>query len=348
MKVRPRTYKSGKTAWVMDARQDGKRFQFVLKGARNKGEAEAIAAALWAKAHRAKAGLERQRGEELTVGEWFKRDLSAGWRRARTVESYDCAFRQVTQEVGGQRLLSSLGTGDIEAAKAAWAARGAGNVTINGYLRIWRASMNRARAQGVEVGAAHFVFLPHVERVRRFLTAGEVKRMVNDPMHPRGDVAVMRNVRECIAFAAASGLRRSEQAGVTWDDVSDDRGKVLVFTAKGGAQGTRRHVWQPIGSAATRVLKDKWARGERFGSVFPCVPDGRTIKKVARRAGVKWWRHVRWHDLRHFYAMRLLEIGATVHEVAELMRHTTPTLVLMVYGGAREVRTQSLGALVDW
>lgn len=121
----------------------------------------------------------------------------------------------------------------------------------------------------------------------------------------------------------ATGLRVSELAGLDVDDV--DRGERTVrVTGKGGKE---RIV--PYGSKASRAL-EKWLarrggatgplflnrRGTRLGvrSIFDIV------RSRARRVGLE--RRVTPHTLRHTFATHLLDGGADLRMIQELLGHS--------------------------
>ncbi|TME80734.1 MAG: tyrosine recombinase, partial [Chloroflexi bacterium] len=172
--------------------------------------------------------------------------------------------------------------------------------------------------------------LPHVlsiEEVERLLEAsgpGEV------PAGPPRDAAVRD--RALLELLYASGLRISEALRLDREDLSTDGGFVRVI----GKGDKERLV--PVGEVAlswletylTEVrpawLRDGMARG---GALF-LTPRGlrlarqqawSALKRAARRAGLD--ERITPHTLRHSFATHLLEGGADLRVVQELLGHAS-------------------------
>ncbi len=131
----------------------------------------------------------------------------------------------------------------------------------------------------------------------------------------------------------ATGARVSEVLGLVVDDVVGlEDGTFIKVTGKGNKQ---RIV--PVGSAAREAVEAYLVRGR------PALSKGKThalflnkrggalsrqsawtvIKEAAGRAGVD--KHISPHTLRHSFATHLLEGGADVRTVQELLGHASVT-----------------------
>jgi integrase/recombinase XerD len=131
-----------------------------------------------------------------------------------------------------------------------------------------------------------------------------------------------------LEFAYASGVRVSELAGLKVRDVDLQEGIAMVF----GKGAKERLV--PIGRSAQRALdiylretRPGLARQDGQGVVFlnaqgrPLSRMGiwKILRKHVRRAGVK--KRVTPHTLRHCFATHLLEGGADLAAVQEMLGH---------------------------
>lgn len=125
--------------------------------------------------------------------------------------------------------------------------------------------------------------------------------------------------RMMILLAAFAGLRVHEIAKIRGEDI-DRYGATLTVTGKGNR--THRLPLNPDLLAAM----EGWPQ---FGYWFPNYsvergpvnPSavGMSIRRTMERAGV----HATAHQLRHWYATSLLDNGADIRIVQELMRHAT-------------------------
>ena len=126
----------------------------------------------------------------------------------------------------------------------------------------------------------------------------------------------------------SSGLRVSELTGLNWRDIDDEVGMVLVRSGKGNKD---RMV--PIGEPALDALK-AWRRAmpkawELDGPVITNLRGGRLTPRaveniLARRivtAGLV--TSITPHGLRHCFATHLLDSGADLRSIQEMLGHAS-------------------------
>ena len=154
----------------------------------------------------------------------------------------------------------------------------------------------------------------------------------NDPLHTRD--------RALVELLYAAGLRVSELVGLDWDDL-DLSGRVVRVVGKGGKE---RMV--PFGRPATEALRawaDAWegvrARAAAAGGaaidqaepVFLHHRGGRLSARSVRRVLDRYVRatdvpaDLHPHTLRHSFATHLLEGGADLRAIQELLGHSSLT-----------------------
>lgn len=124
------------------------------------------------------------------------------------------------------------------------------------------------------------------------------------------------------------GLRVSEACAVPVCDVDWSTGVVRVQRGKGGKPRT-----SAVGATGLAVLENWRAERAKLGlRVGPlcCTLDGRPVatkyaremvKRVARRAGID--HRVHPHALRHAFAAELVQEGASVVMVRDLLGHSS-------------------------
>lgn len=169
--------------------------------------------------------------------------------------------------------------------------------------------------------------------------------------------AAGRRDRALLEFLYSTGARIGEAVGLDVDDVSIDprpEGPAVVRLSGTGAK--ERLV--PLGSHAARAVEAYLVQGRPdltvkgtggVGALFLNLRGGRLsrqsawsiLKAATERAGVE--REVSPHTLRHSFATHLIEGGADVRVVQELLGHasvtTTQVYTLVTADALREVCT---------
>jgi site-specific recombinase XerD len=141
--------------------------------------------------------------------------------------------------------------------------------------------------------------------------------------------AVVRRDRAVLELLYGSGLRVGEVAGLSVDRVDLDRGRVLVLGK--GAKEREVPMSDYAVSAVRDYLHDGRARmaGEDTRSLFfnrrKKTFSERDIRAMVEQYGerVLPGRRVTPHTLRHSYATHLLEGGADIRAVQELLGHAS-------------------------
>ena len=183
----------------------------------------------------------------------------------------------------------------------------------------------------------------------RPLPVEDVRRLLEAP--DEGSPAGLRD-RAILELLYGSGLRISELTGLDVDDLDLEEGSVRVL----GKGGKEREV--PLGSFGRDAVGAYLTRGRPAlasvatrGAVFLNARGGRLsrqscarlLSRYVRLAGIE--RRVTLHTLRHSFATHLLEGGADVRVVQELLGHasvaTTQIYTLVTARHLREVYEES-------
>lgn len=178
----------------------------------------------------------------------------------------------------------------------------------------------------------------------RHLRPGEVEALLEAPggADPERDgdegareAALTRRDRAALELLYATGVRVGELVGLDWGAI-DLPGRVLRVFGKGGkermvpfgrpaAAALRRwlEVWEAVRAAAGG------AGGDREEPVFLNHRGGRLTDRSVRRIIDRWIEHtalargVHPHTLRHTFATHLLESGADLRAIQELLGHAS-------------------------
>lgn len=146
-----------------------------------------------------------------------------------------------------------------------------------------------------------------------------------------------------VQIGLTMGLRVSELVGLDIEHLDFEGRNCLVSQGKGDKD---RYV--PIPPAVVTALRS-WISDRTAGPVFT-QPNGRRlavrtvqlrVKRLAKRAGIT--RNVKCHTLRHTFATRMVDTGADVRLVQELMGHASLSTTEVYL----HVSTERMRAAVD-
>lgn len=171
------------------------------------------------------------------------------------------------------------------------------------------------------------------ERVdpKTLITEDEVRAMMK---HATGNFQAM------LRLGVVSGLRVGELCGLRRGSIRD--GEVLVREQIIGS--AHQPVYAPLKTPESvrdvpipqDVADALETMGDpelplftsRFGIVYVSDSAGKQWRRTALKAGVTGHS---WHSLRHFYATKLIQSGASVTTVQKRLGHTKPTVTLETY-----------------
>jgi len=287
---------------------------------------------------------------------------------ASTVESYRRDLRRYASVLAGQgktRLgeitpadvagfLASLREGDADHAALAVSSAARAVIAVRGLHAF-------AVAQGLAAtDPAREIQPPSPpRRLPKAITVGDVERLLDaagpGPDDLSADPRLLRD-RALLEFLYGTGARISEATGLDLDELQLGADPVVRLIGKGG-----KHRVVPMGSYAVRALEAYLVRARpglatasRRASACPAVflnaRGGRLTRQgawgvlhaAATRAGLP---EVSPHTLRHSFATHMLDGGADIRVVQELLGHasvtTTQVYTLITVDRLREVYAAS-------
>jgi len=162
--------------------------------------------------------------------------------------------------------------------------------------------------------------LPH------FLTNDEISKLLSAP---KGNTPAATRDRAILETAYSGGLRVSELVGINDGDLDFPAG-ILRIRGKG-----KKERLSPVGSYAARALKawlgvrtlaDREKKGReapvftnKFGTRLTTRSVARMLEKYLKETGLD--QRTSPHTLRHSFATHLLDRGADIRSVQELLGH---------------------------
>jgi len=139
-------------------------------------------------------------------------------------------------------------------------------------------------------------------------------------------------------------MRRGEILSLKWEQVDLQKKEIRVIQTK-----TDKPRTVDINSRLFELLMNLKGQGENDSCVFLNPKTGRpygklqkSFKTACEKAGIK---NLRLHDLRHTFASRLIERGADIIRVKELLGHSTVRITERYLHSSREERKRAVELL---
>ena len=235
-------------------------------------------------------------------------------------------FNKHIRPVLGAKLLNDISSEDIDHWMLHQMEVGYKSGTVNKHASMLNRTLNIAVHWGyLEKNAfkgAAIRKLPVGDYVQRFLTRNEISQLLSackQSTHPY--------LYLFVKLLLLTGARKSELRLAKWKDIDDDKMQLFVAISKSGRS---RKIM--LSNQAVKVLEQVRLRTDALG--LPTTRDDwlfqnpRTRKPYTsfhlaffaarKRAGLNT---VRVHDLRHTYASLLINNGASIYEVQQLLGH---------------------------
>ncbi|MDG2206715.1 MAG: tyrosine recombinase XerC [Pirellulales bacterium] len=249
-----------------------------------------------------------------------------------TIKSYEedlIALVLYFEETEGREVeLSEVTTLELRRFVAELQQAGYAKSTISRKLACLRSFFRFAMREGwVEANIAKPLRNPRAGRkLPHFLSAEEIARLLESP--PSTNASGVRD-RAILETMYSAGLRVSELVGLSIEDIDFTSGLVRV-RGKG-----RKERLSPLGSYAQKAIKDWLSQREpnpkatkehasavflnRFGNRLTSRSVGRMLEKYLKQCGLD--QRTSPHTLRHSFATHLLDRGADIRSVQELLGH---------------------------
>ena len=245
-----------------------------------------------------------------------------------TVRAYCADLRQLAAFLH-DKLASAVTMGDLRAWLENLHGADYAPSTIGRKLACVRTYFRFGKREGwAKDNPAKELDLPRRDQVLpRVLTEGEVVDLLDQVSSARD--------RAMLEVMYAGGLRVSELVGLDLENVNLDDAHVRVM-GKGG-----RERICPIGQAAVAALRAYLAeRGEGPGALFLNYKGGRltdrSVRKIMKVVGT-----ATPHTLRHSYATHMIDHGADVRSLQDLLGHKSITST-QIYTHVSPVRKQAV------
>jgi integrase len=183
-------------------------------------------------------------------------------------------------------------------------------ITIKYYLRSLSAILNRAVKDGyIQDNPNKHVRVKNVEAKKEYLSFDEVIEFYNVETK-------FEESKNCFVFGCLTGLRISDLKSLKFSEhINGDR--LVIKQTKTGSTVTMK-----LHPLALRILDRQREKHPRSNQVFHLIYQGNVqehIEKIRKKTSIQ--RHLTMHTSRHTFATLLLNSGAGIKTVSDLLGH---------------------------
>jgi len=295
----------------------------------------------------------------VTVAEYLQtwlRESVAGRVSAKTLDTYGRIIKRHLSPQIGTTLLTDLKPLHVQAfygrlaetgnSRSGDQRQGLSPASIHQIHAVLHSALRQAvRWQILARNVADAADLPRIRRAPFRILAPAEERLLLASAEPV--------LRDLIQFAVESGARRGELLALRRSDMDIER-RLMVISRSLTQVGSRFEIARPKTEASTRgvvmtlahvqvyhrlvrrLAEERLRAGPAYedGGLLFCSPTGRPLHPgiVSSRFGILarslGLGGLRFHDLRHTHATRLLELGTHPKVVAERLGHTTIAMTM--------------------
>ena len=192
------------------------------------------------------------------------------------------------------------------------------------YHRTLKAAFNRAvEWEYIKENPFKYVKLPRtIKKIPLFVEEGELNKIIKKTKSP--------DLKDLFALAFYSGLRLGEILNLKWEHINFQEKMLYVRNQKGFTLKGKSDRVVPISSKLESILKRRYKdisnADERYifekciGIKYNSDFVSKKFKKSIRSVGLN--SDIHFHTLRHSFASNLVQRGASLYVVKELMGHS--------------------------
>jgi excisionase family DNA binding protein len=340
--VYQRKTKSGNVRWYIDYKDStGKRKQELVSHALTEEEAVVALQRKVALVFSREQGIERKK-ERVTFVELADIYLEDYAKVNKAVKSWktDGYYLKGMKEFFGTISVGDISPHDVERYKAHRLKQGVRTSTINRCLAILRKMFNLA----VEWG---YLQNNPIKRVKFYSERDNLQERILLPEEEKRLFEVSPDgLRPVLTIALNSGMRLGEILNLKWEQIDLDSKTIRVENTK-----SKRNRTIEINSTLRAELQKLKDHGNCSPYLFanpktgkPLTTVKRAFKTACKKAGISG---LRFHDMRHTFATRLIAKGTDIITVKELLGHSSVTITERYTHSFREQKKKAVELLVE-
>lgn len=327
-----KVFQNRKGKWCVDFQRNYKRVRRVIGD--SKRQAEDVAASIKADIVRERYGF--LRAQQNVYFEDFAKEFLSVYSRPnkRSWRRDEASAKNLIDFIQG-KFLAEVDPEIIEKYKAKRKTE-VSPATANRELALLKTMLSKAVEWGKLKSnpAAKVKKFKEAPGRERILTPMEIKDLAD---------AANSHLKPVLIIALNTGMRRGEILGLRWESVNFAQGSILIEDSKSGRS---RKV--PMNNLVAETLR-QIERGSEFVFFNPATKDPvkdvkTSFKTACKNAGIKG---LRFHDLRHTAASRMIEGGADLVTVSKILGHSTIQMTMRYCHPTAETMRQAVDILAS-
>ncbi|MFC2161580.1 tyrosine-type recombinase/integrase [Acidobacteriota bacterium] len=293
----------------------GKRVRKVAKLAQSKEEAILALQNSIQEEFDREYSIKRQQ-EKIKFGDFAEKYLTVYAQTNKVSWITDRSCIKYMKNFFGDKYLVELTSEDIEKFKKEKLKTGVQKSTVNRYLAILRKMFNLAKEWGN---------FPEDKKIRiQLLNEGDNRkeRILTEDEEQRLMKTSSKRVKSVVFFALNTGMRLREILNIKWSQIDLDAGYIRVENTKSGRNrlvGINSPLLQKLQKLRSKNTQSPYVYTNP-GTKKPYGDMRNGFQGACKRADIKG---LRFHDLRHTFASRLVERGIDLITVKDLLGHST-------------------------
>lgn len=341
------TFKKGdNNKWYYRFQLNGKEFYRACKGATNKKEADMYEAIVKSELMKGNLGI-IENTQKATLNEGVALYLEYSKLNKKSFandNSYTNAFISFFK---GGTLLDDISPSDIEAFKSWLLEKDLSKSTVNRYTqalsKMFNVAISNKKTKNNPVREVKQ--LKTENHAIRFLTKIEERKFFRAlPKFYFKNIQKCSKIKLLVFFALKTGARKEEIFGIKWENIDFKKNEIELLYTK----SNKKRVIPLAKSLKKILLKLKKYNESEYVFINPAtgkryVDVKKIFKSAVEKAEIK---HLRFHDLRHTFATRLIEKGVDIVVVKELLGHASITTT-MIYVHSDAERKQNAIDVID-
>ncbi len=184
--------------------------------------------------------------------------------------------------------------------------------SVNAYFTKVKCALNESIKDGIifQNPARYVKPIKTKENDREHLTLDEIKRIQN--------VGSYDEVKRAFLFSCFTGLRMGDINTLKWSMIKETNGYGFAIHKRQNKTGNFNYI--PLNETAIKLLGE---RPKEDALVFQMNKNNRSTQRILKRLleAAKIDKYITFHCARHTYAVMLLESGANLMTVKELLGH---------------------------